>query len=278
MCIQRVGPCPFDPIPKPVLAIKVLPPPYRTPSRWVWVGPEMLPKASGAYFEFRFGRGETSRSTSSLAEFLRSFRRVYPGVPMIAGAHPSPTTRDPPPSPPDFPSLPFIRAIFTEGFDQTAYRTAVARVSCAELAMWLNTILRPSKVSHVGAITCVVQLFSSPLAEIATDPVSDTRSLLRELRSLGLPGCKRWRMLARALPGVLAMQRDSLTVAEAGRLAASPEEAAFRRHCRVLFGLQPSTLRGYAGWEWLLARFIEVSGPSGQKRTGLDDFALSVGK
>ena len=269
---RGVGPGSLGPVPESVWAVRALPPPYRSPRPWTWVGPEELPRASGVLFELRFGGCETSRSPSRLAEFLSSFRRAYPGVPIVFVLAPSQTVPDPPARLDGLLTLPFVRAVFTERFDRIAYRNAVTAFAPAGLDMWLNTLFMPLTVSQVGAVTCVVRLFSSQ----PTETVNDTKSLLRELRGMGLPGCKRWKMLAKALPVVLAIQRSGMTVAEGGRLGGYPEEAAFRRHCRVLFGLPPTTLRGYAGWEPLLARFIEITKLSGHNRTDMGDFALSV--
>jgi len=266
-------PCgPPGPVPDCLQAVELLRPPYQRTEPWRWLPPESLPTSVGVLL--KLGSPLSRVSPAPLSSFVDRFKRVYPGVP-VAGQVPREELR------PNLPAVPnearfsrFVRKIFDGPFDQAAYRAAVTEYSPTELEDWLHLIGRPATAGEIGVIRCVVELFSSPLAGAISLPAS----LTRILHGLGFPGCKRWKMLAKTLPAVSAMQKGGLTVAEAGRLADYVEESAFRRHCRVLFRLPPSTLRAHAGWEPLLARFIAVWNMSGQRSRLSEGPALSVGE
>jgi len=246
---------PLGPPPEAVVRLERVRPPYSAePEPWHWVPQERLPSAAGLLITV--DRPAPREEASSFQGFVGRFKRAYPAVPIAlqrSGGGPWDERPTEPTEPTSSLSSPHVRGLLGDGFDAASYRALVGRYSTSSIREWLSTACEPVSVGEMGTVAWAARSVTDRASSVG----DATASLRRHLRALELPTPSRWKMLREALRCVLALQRDQCTV-EVARRGHYSHTRTLRRHCRDLFGEAPSTLRLWAGWEPLLARFVGV--------------------
>jgi len=247
---------PVGPPPEAVVRLERVRPPYTAePEPWVWVPPERLPSAAGLLITVD---GATPREgASSFLRFVGRFKRAYPTIPIVlqvGGVGAWGGRRTEPREPMNLPPSPHVRGVLRDSFDAASYRALVGRYSTSAIQEWLSKMCEPAAVGEIGTVTWA----ANTVAGAGSPLQRETASLRRHLDGLDLPTPHRWKMLRKALPCVTVLQRDQCTVEFACK-GSYPHIRTFERHCSDLFGKAPSTLRLWAGWEPLLARFTGLS-------------------
>lgn len=240
-------------LPEAVADIRLLPPPYWGLLPWPRRPGAGLPSASGVVLTVQ-GRLEAGQATP-LATFLRSLRRTFPGAPIsiLMKGPGAPRSREES-NAARLGNLPFVRVVFEGSYERQQYRNTVCSMKSQDFRDWMFAVARPGTVAHMGVVTWVLHAFEDSEGGLS---VGESQ-LCRLLHELELPTPHRWKMAKQAVAAVLAMQREGSTISEAAFQGGYSEPSAFRRHCALLFGVPPVTLRIWAGWEPLLARFVDA--------------------
>lgn len=244
---------PLGPPPEAVVRLQRVRPPYAAePEPWDWGPQHRLPSAAGLLITVDLVA--LLKDVSSFLGFVGRFKRAYPAVPIVLegsgdGAWDGRAT-EPTPSLPS----PHVRGFLRDGFDAATYRALVGAYSTSSIRIWLTTAREPATVGQIGTVAWAASI----VGDAQPPPAGEVASLRRHLRRLDLPTPSRWKMLREALACVLVLQRNQCTV-EVARRERYSHSRAFRRHCADLFGEAPSTLRLWAGWEPLLARFVGLT-------------------
>lgn len=244
---------PLGPPPEAVVRLQRVRPPYGAePEPWDWVPEHRLPSAAGLLITVDIA--VLLEDGSSFLGFVGRFKRAYPAVPIVLQLRGGGTWDGRPTEPTSSVSSPHVRGVLRDGFDATTYRELVNAYSTPSIRIWLTTACEPATLGQIGTVAWV----ASTVGDAQPPPAGEVASLRRHLRCLDLPTPSRWKMFREALPCVLALQRDQCTV-EVARRGRYSHTRTFRRHCSSLFGEAPSTLRLWAGWEPLLARFTGLT-------------------
>jgi len=148
-------------------------------------------------------------------------------------------------------------------WEAAKYRSAVASRTFAQLHDWLLAATRPRTLDELGVLT----LLAAQLSDAG--PLSDWDAVRRvggTLVRMKLPTRHKWTMLARVLPAATQLQLRKGSIERVVGESNYEHVRAFRRDCRMLFDLAPSTLRLWSGWDPLATRFLDRCGPSCRRR------------
>ena len=236
--------------------LRIVRPPYRHLEPWPARGLERLMPGSGLVLVLDPSQEEPG--PDELLELVASLNHRLPGTPIVAWQ-----SQDPP-----HPVLadllgserpPWVQGMRTGPYSRAGYLQLVCQVEASGTRAWLRTVGEPGSPGEVGSLEYLTDLLAGKRSSIP----GGSSALHRSLQRMRLPRPRQWRMVAQALPVVLGIQQNRAPVARAAQDGRYSDPSALRRHCRQLFGAPPSALRFMAGWQCLLARFLDLQQPEG---------------
>lgn len=135
-----------------------------------------------------------------------------------------------------------------------------------DVATWLRIRLAAAEPDELALCEGLGHLVARGMERPRDDPVR----LKPLLRALGLPTIHKWRMLAKILGPVIALQTDpTLSVAAAAIESSYAGQRSLDYACKSLTGLTAKGLGDYLGWEVVLARMLGLEGNPHDEETFL---------